>query len=595
MNSYDVAHRWANKDFGRRGTLKASSCSCEGRNYYSYSTVFGQWADMEKNVVIIYDGSTSITSSKHKLHKSMFPEDVHLFPYSQRYGYGWGNCELIGYLRRDEDFTTEHRFTLMEHYVDRLYDQFEYITTTKSKGAENIDFKPWDYIKELCGLYKDVTIPKLLKYLSKCQDGKRKKTMVKLLNAGEFDVEKITDAMFGEGSYKKYWDYCARYRKAEDKKLQTIGLFHRLGMSSPYGYEYSGGNYVSRDYTPNDVRKMTAKERNDLHFENLAIIENRKGDKERSEKFKKNRENAYRWIMGCEPPYKTTWNGTKAYDDSVYECHNMFTGEKYVIDKEHISRFYWADTKIDFDYNEFRQSENKEQWIREFYTKVKEVQDTRFAIEILKRVKANTKVKENRWDEDVYINDSYLRTMTNDEEYELVSWFIGRQDAYFHEKELRERAARIRREREEAERRAEEEYRERVKQEQIDECVARGIEGCRDLWRKHLDEVYNAARRVAGNNDDFFYGGNVLLRLSFHKTHVETSKHVSIAIPVCKKMWPIVKAWHENPSSFKSIKIDTKGGGVYTISSYKNDILTAGCHSIAFTEMERMYNEIQGL
>ena len=92
-----------------------------------------------------------------------------------------------------------------------------------------------------------------------------------------------------------------------------------------------------------------------------------------------------------------------------------------------------------------------------------------------------------------------------------------------------------------------------------------------------------------------YYGGNVLLRLSFHKTHVETSKHVSIAIPVCKKMWPIVKAWHENPSSFKSMEIDTKGGGVYTISSYKDDILTAGCHSIAFTEMERMYNEIQGL
>jgi hypothetical protein len=38
--------------------------------------------------------------------------------------------------------------------------------------------------------------------------------------------------------------------------------------------------------------------------------------------------------------------------------------------------------------------------------------------------------------------------------------------------------------------------------------------------------------------------------------------------------------------------IDTKGSGKYEIVSYKNDILTAGCHDIAYAEMERMYNEI---
>lgn len=30
----------------------------------------------------------------------------------------------------------------------------------------------------------------------------------------------------------------------------------------------------------------------------------------------------------------------------------------------------------------------------------------------------------------------------------------------------------------------------------------------------------------------------------------------------------------------------------YTIVSYNNDILTAGCHKIAYAEMEHMYNEI---
>lgn len=117
----------------------------------------------------------------------------------------------------------------------------------------------------------------------------------------------------------------------------------------------------------------------------------------------------------------------------------------------------------------------------------------------------------------------------------------------------------------------------------------------RDLWRLHLASVYDAESTANSNgvDDDFFYfGGNVLLRLNLNKDKVETSKSIRIPVEVCKKMWKIVSKWHENPSCFKEMQIDTKGSGRYTISSYQNDILTAGCHKIAYTEMERMYNEI---
>jgi hypothetical protein len=135
-----------------------------------------------------------------------------------------------------------------------------------------------------------------------------------------------------------------------------------------------------------------------------------------------------------------------------------------------------------------------------------------------------------------------------------------------------------------------------VKMEQIDECIKEGTEGCRNLWRKHLTSINESEERyndVAFISDgDFFYNGNVLLRLNLNKDKVETSKSIRIPVEVCKKMWKIVSKWHENPSCFKPTEIDTKGSGRYTISSYKNDILTAGCHKIAYTEMERMYNEI---
>lgn len=106
---------------------------------------------------------------------------------------------------------------------------------------------------------------------------------------------------------------------------------------------------------------------------------------------------------------------------------------------------------------------------------------------------------------------------------------------------------------------------------------------------------YIESQRVIRPEKDFYYGGNVLLRLNLNKDTVETSKNIRIPVEVCKKMWKIVSKWHENPSCFKPMQIDTKGSGRYTISSYQNDILTAGCHKIAYTEMERMYNEIVAL
>jgi hypothetical protein len=116
------------------------------------------------------------------------------------------------------------------------------------------------------------------------------------------------------------------------------------------------------------------------------------------------------------------------------------------------------------------------------------------------------------------------------------------------------------------------------------------------LWRKHLTSIGESKERyneVAFNSDgDFFYHGNVLLRLNLNKDKVETSKGIRIPVDICKKMWKIVSKWHENPACFKPMEIDTKGSGKYTISSYEDDILTAGCHDIAYAEMERMYNEI---
>lgn len=587
MNYSDIQHRFANQLEGKNGCIKAGNVRYEGRNYFSYGTVFGQWVDISKNVVVIFDGSTSISSSKHKLYKGLFPDDVHVFPLSFTGSYyGWSNCNLVGeYSYSDDDFKERHRMQMIDHYVERIYNQIAAIKDGKKKGLENVSFEAWDYIVELCSLYKDTTINKYLKR-TKNKDYKK---LVKMLKSGTRQVPYLVDQLFGRGTWMQYWDYCARFRKAADKRVKLDALCKRIGIASPYE-SYSGGR-MNSGLTADEIRKLTAKERLDLHFKALADKEYKKHNDERKEKYNKNFRNAYKWIVGSEPRIKS-WGG---YEDEVENnCVNKDSGVVYECSGKYIFGFYWLDTSVSFNYDLFRMSEDKEQWIADFYAECKEVADNRKAINILRRINAHTKDKASRYDDDIYLNDDYLRENTTDEEYAICSEFIRKQDKYFADKEAQRRAAEIARLKREEEERKEREYMEKVKQEQIDECSERGEEGCRDLWRKHLMDIHYAERET-NYKGDFFMGGNVLLRLNLNKDKVETSKNIRIPVDTCKKMWKIVSRWHEYPKCFKPMEIDTKGSGRYTISSYKNDILTAGCHKIAYTEMERMYNEIQGL
>lgn len=586
-NRHDIMHRFANKQSGKNGCISAGNVRYEGRNYYSYNTVFGQWVDISKNVVVIFDGSTSISSNKHMLYKGLFPDDVHVFPLDLGggYYYSWRNCNLVSsYNFKDEDFKEYHRMQMIDHYVERIYGQIAAIKDGKKKGLEKLDFSAWDYVEELCSMYKDTTINKWCKQ-SKDKD---KVKLAKLLKAGERNVETLTDALFGEGTYKKYWDYCARYRKAADKRAKVEELCARLGIASPYE-SWTHGR-MDTGLTADQIRKLTAKERVELHFKALAYNEYKAHESERREKYNKNLRNSYKWIVGFEPKQKTWGVG---YESDVHNnCVNKDNGVVYECSGEYIYGFYWCNTSVSFDYDSFRKSEDKEQWIADFYAKCKEVALNRKAIKILRRINAHTKEKANRWDDDVYLNDDYLREKTTEAEYIICSEFIRKQDKHLADEEARRRAAEIERLRREEEERKEKEYMEQVKQEQIDECLMRGVEGCRDLWRKHLQSIDTARLNAPDTDDAFFYHGNVLLRLNLNKDKVETSKDIRIPVDTCKKMWRIVSKWHENPSCFKPMEIDTKGSGRYTISSYKNDILTAGCHKIAYTEMERMYNEI---
>ena len=116
--------------------------------------------------------------------------------------------------------------------------------------------------------------------------------------------------------------------------------------------------------------------------------------------------------------------------------------------------------------------------------------------------------------------------------------------------------------------------------------VQRGIEGYRALYYEKLDSI--SVARSFGS--EFFFGGNVLLRWRTDKL-IETSKNIIVTIEQAKKIFSKVQLWHDNQRPFSECSLETNSGN-YNANSYENDILTAGCHQIAYCEMERMYNEI---
>ena len=572
-NGYDIAHRFANKLAGKNGCVKAGNVRYEGRNYYSYYTVFGQWLDIKKNVVAIFDGSTSKSSSKHKLCKELFPDDVHVFPLDFGEGYsGWNNCNLVGcYASKDEDFTFGHRMQMIDHYIGRIYDQLEAINGGTKKGLEHISFKAWEYVEELCGLYKDTTIKKYIKWLPR---HKNYADLAVRLDNGERDVETLVDYLFGVGTYKTYIAKAERFRKADKNRTQTEALCKRLGIRSPYE---NWGRGLPTDLTAKQIRNLTAKERLELHWKALAHEEYQKNYDAIEDKRIRSEINAYKWIVGYEPK-KNSWG--RGYEDGVRKCRNMFTCEEYELTGDFIYEFWWCKTSIFLHVEAFRKAEDKKAWIENFYAEVAEVRNNRFAISILRDMHHGT----FEGDKLIGYYQTIYKAGLDEEELNVCMEFIRKCKAHYADEEAQARARRIEAEHQAAEKAREEAYRAQVKQEQIDECLARGIEGKRDLWRKHLksiDEIY-------GKGDEFFLGGNVLLRLNLNKDTVETSKFIRIPVKVCKKMWNIVQKWHNDPSSFKSCEINTLSSGKYTISSYRNDILTSGCHQIPYVEMERV-------
>lgn len=82
---------------------------------------------------------------------------------------------------------------------------------------------------------------------------------------------------------------------------------------------------------------------------------------------------------------------------------------------------------------------------------------------------------------------------------------------------------------------------------------------------------------------------NVWLRIK--NGIIETSKNIKIGRAEAERLWKLIKFFH-NGSKFQHDMVLDITGHKWKINSYKNDILVAGCHRIAYSEMEGVARQL---
>lgn len=82
---------------------------------------------------------------------------------------------------------------------------------------------------------------------------------------------------------------------------------------------------------------------------------------------------------------------------------------------------------------------------------------------------------------------------------------------------------------------------------------------------------------------------NVWLRIKNGK--IETSKGIKITQTEAERLWRLIKVFHDGGQFKHDLVLDVTGQR-WAFNCYENDMLTAGCHRIAYSEMESITKQL---
>ncbi len=580
LSTSEIAHRWAHNMLGKSKSLNGCSCHCTEMNFYSYSTVIAQALDRNKNLFLVIDENLTSTTGRHLRSVELaIPGEWNVI---RTHWNDYNRYDNVHFL--DGKFDREQRMRLISHLLLDLYHQFEKVLTGKKESTKRISLMPLVYIFMLDNIYHDCSLSQWLKArkstigMEVYKYEKEVRIMASLLVDMKFhnisehgyygivcDTEgwdkTIADALFGNGT----WDAMLNRLSGIDKAKATL---KRLDAIREYlGLETIGGFHMRPSQMPNkEIRNKlkTAEGRRELlEMKKRIALEDAQGNETGMRKIRvKQACERARKFLGIE---NDRWHDSdvklvKNGEDVVYDdrCDNRLAKEFGYNERMYFAWRYFNDEEIHFCvgsdlYKQFCEAPDKKRF-KELFYKICELKMRR------KRGRVLYQILKEKPDFQITEDGAHM-----------LNEYVLRKEKY----EAKERAAEI--EHEEQRKREE-----RIKLEKIEAYKNEGMEGLRRIWHERLGSI--PADVYAGS--DFYFGGNVLLRFSQNGNYIETSKHIQINFSDAHKYWEIIKKWHDT-GKFKSVSM-----AGYKVESFDNNILKAGCHAIAYEEMEWMYNEL---
>lgn len=532
----EIAHRWANMDFGRNGTLTGSSTHCDSLSFYSYGTVIAQWLDKEKKLMVVSDGSSSMTTERHISDVlRAVPEYVKLLLYhTTDYWTGWDSAHVLS--EYDPKFTAKERRIMIQNMVREMRDKYRTWANTNGCGKYSFKFEGastvqqyWKQINLLQEMYKDCAVKTVTKDMDKDM-----RTLVWALQNKKSD-EEIMRLLFGEKIYETWYKKTQPARTRATNQAKYVKLVQYL---NPEPYMYCS---FMKAYSYSKLKKMSGLEIFNLK---MRILESMKSKASVAYDRKVNQIQKFLG-KGIKPHISKYWSGKPFNKSHVFKNHrNGYLPQSMTMGNV-VEDFCASKDKV-----EYRKHLLRACWYQYLY----ELGGT-----------IHTHVKFGG----LNIN------MFDDVEQQAYRFYVKRtklsQDRWQRRENARKEKERV-------------EYERRMALKQYYESL--GVEGIRKAWREEGLKI-----GCWRNMQEIYRGGNVLLRFNQNHTKIETSLGINFDVNMAVKFFQIIQGWHENPMSFLSKEFRTNCG-TYRITSYENDILTAGCHKIAYCEMKEMYDEI---
>lgn len=539
----DIAHRWANQQFGKRdGTLIAGNTHCDEISFYSYSTVIAQWLDKKRKIIAVLDIPLTQSTGAHISNVlQAIPCDVTVFRLHRSKGYGYANVDFCNW-RGELD-----PMTVTEQYVNLLFGDIVAVDNNNSLNPGSLHW--WHELQRWEKYFPGGSVKKYLRQKLADNESIRKqqteyrKMLRALLNGATF--EEIVDVVNGEGAWQRYLDRTKGVRKTRAKRDYANKIAQHIGY----------GCLRNSPLTSKELLALTPLQRVEIKLNNVV----KPSWTTQSERKARPVQNLLKFLGIAGKYYPSDRGGYFNFHANPTIIHDPRTGELIYDSSRNID---WRIPEIYFKTSDIEKVKKNPKKFREWF---------------LAKARALGRL---------HIGNQYLyrKDDATPEHQEMIA-------AYLNYKKKHDARAKTRRDRYEAERRRQaEEAAEKARQRQliVQSYQERGIDGYRDLWRERFDQRPDTA---SFNDTEFFYGGNVLLRYNEQTQMVETSKSIRLNLVQAKKLWRTIEIWHQNPNRFQRIEIKTQNSS-YTVHSYKNDILIAGCHSIAYSEIARMAHQL---